>query len=184
MAYPLTVVSLISVVASLLVTMLSCPAHATSTPFANGIYGYDEAAHNALGAPTNATASAIRGAGQARINATFRPASQGPAGFLAAKSEPAVAEEVVARQVTVLGRYKGGTENFIGEPGFNVLNNPARGTGRWNWTRNKRFIDHAIERDDEIRLVTNPHVPQYSGERLSARAAVSQRQGLHVRQVG
>ena len=67
------------------------------------------------------------------------------------------------QNVTVLGRYKGGTERFIGKPGFNVLNVPSRGPGRWNWTRNKRFIDNAIKRGDEIRLVTNPYAPIYSG---------------------
>ena len=81
----------------------------------------------------------------------------------AAKATTEVAEEVATRQVTVLGRYIGGTERYIGEPGFNVLNVPGKGAGRWNWTRNKRFIDDAIERGDEIRLVTNPYKPLYSG---------------------
>jgi hypothetical protein len=67
------------------------------------------------------------------------------------------------RQVTVLGRYKGGTERFIGKPGVNVLNVPSKGPNKWNWTRNKRFMDNAIKRGDEIRLVTNPHAPIYSG---------------------
>ena len=84
-------------------------------------------------------------------------------GSCAAKAGTEVAEEVATRQVTVLGRYVGGTERYLGEPGFNVLNAPARGTGRWNWTRNKRFIDDAIERGDELRLVTDPHKPLYSG---------------------
>jgi hypothetical protein len=81
----------------------------------------------------------------------------------AAKATTEVAEEVATKQVNVLGRYIGGTERYLGEPGFNVLNVPGKGTGRWNWTRNKRFIDDAIERGDEIRLVTNPSKPLYSG---------------------
>lgn len=84
-------------------------------------------------------------------------------GVGAAKAGTEVAEEVATKQVTVLGRYVGGTEHYIGEPGFNVLNVPGKGAGRWNWTRNKRFIDDAIERGDEIRLVTNPYKPLYSG---------------------
>lgn len=70
---------------------------------------------------------------------------------------------VPRRLITVLGRFKGGTEKYIGEPGYNALNLPSKGAGRWNWTRNKRFLDDAIERGDEIRLVTNPNARQFSG---------------------
>ena len=75
-----------------------------------------------------------------------------------------VADDVVgASQVTVLGRYRGGTEAFVGKPGFNVLDLPGKGTGRWYWSRNRAFIDDAIARGDEVRLVTDPHAPLYSG---------------------
>ena len=82
------------------------------------------------------------------------------AGVAAETAELAAGE---ARQVTVLGRYTGGVDAYVGKPGFNTLNLPFKGTGRWNWTRNKSFIDDAIERGDEIRLVTNPNEPLYQG---------------------
>jgi len=68
-----------------------------------------------------------------------------------------------SRQVTVLGRFKGGVDSYVGKPGFNTLNLPKTGTGRWYWSRNKAFIDDAIERGDEIRLVTDPTKPLYQG---------------------
>lgn len=66
-------------------------------------------------------------------------------------------------QVTVLGRYTGGVDAYVGKPGFNTLDLPFKGTGRWYWSRNKAFIDDAIERGDEIRLVTDPYKPLYQG---------------------
>jgi hypothetical protein len=68
-----------------------------------------------------------------------------------------------SRQVTVLGRFTGGVDAYVGKPGFNTLDLPFKGTGRWYWSRNKAFIDEAIERGDEIRLVTNPNRPLYQG---------------------
>lgn len=65
--------------------------------------------------------------------------------------------------VTVLGRYTGGVDAYVGKPGFNTLDLPFKGTGRWYWSRNKAFIDDAIERGDELRLVTNPNAPLYQG---------------------
>ncbi|MFI0976888.1 polymorphic toxin-type HINT domain-containing protein [Streptomyces sp. NPDC021093] len=50
---------------------------------------------------------------------------------------------------------------------FHVLNlrgtmaNGTKGTGAWNWTRNKRFIDDALARGIPIRLVTDPTKPLY-----------------------
>jgi hypothetical protein len=41
--------------------------------------------------------------------------------------------------------------------------NGKAGVGGWNWTRNKAFIDDAIASGNEIRLVTNPDAPLYSG---------------------
>lgn len=66
-------------------------------------------------------------------------------------------------QVTVLGRFTGGVDAYVGKPGFNTLDLPFKGTGRWYWSRNKAFIDDAIERGDELRLVTNPNEPLYQG---------------------
>jgi RHS repeat-associated protein/uncharacterized repeat protein (TIGR01451 family) len=83
-----------------------------------------------------------------------------------------------AGQVTVLGRYRGGTEAFVGKPGFNVLDLPAQGHGRWYWSRNRAFIDDAIGRGDEIRLVTDPHAPLYSG------GNVYQRELRYLRDLG
>ncbi|MDT0485312.1 polymorphic toxin-type HINT domain-containing protein [Streptomyces doebereineriae] len=43
------------------------------------------------------------------------------------------------------------------------LNIPAmRGPGRWNWTRNKRFIDEALASGKPIHLVTDPTKPLYT----------------------
>jgi hypothetical protein len=38
-----------------------------------------------------------------------------------------------------------------------------KGVGGWNWTRNKRFIDDALDSGKEIRLVTDPNAPLYEG---------------------
>jgi len=90
-----------------------------------------------------------------------------------------LADEVVgARQVTVLGRYSGGTDAFVGKPGFNVLDLPSKGTGRWYWSRNRAFIDDAIARGDELRLVTDPYAPLYSG------GNVYQRELRYLRDLG
>jgi len=40
-----------------------------------------------------------------------------------------------------------------------TMDDGKKGVGGWNWTRNKRFIDSAIENGQEIRLVTDPDVP-------------------------
>jgi RHS repeat-associated protein len=50
----------------------------------------------------------------------------------------------LTRPVTLLGRYYGGTQNYKGKPGFRILDMPPKGPGRWNWTRNKRFVDEAL----------------------------------------
>jgi hypothetical protein len=81
-------------------------------------------------------------------------------------------------EVTVLGRYRGGTEAFVGKPGFKELDLPSNGTGRWYWSRNRAFIDDAITRGDEIRLVTDPHAPLYSG------GNVYQRELRYLRDLG
>ncbi|WP_052720987.1 polymorphic toxin-type HINT domain-containing protein [Actinoplanes rectilineatus] len=72
--------------------------------------------------------------------------------------------------VTLLGKYRGtrpgdpnALKNFMDDPDFNVLEVPAKGTGRWRWNKNKRFIDDAIERGDEIRLMQDPADFQYDG---------------------
>jgi hypothetical protein len=80
--------------------------------------------------------------------------------------------------VTVLGRYSGGTDVFVGKPGFNVLDQPSKGTGRWYWSRNRAFIDDAIARGDEFRLVTDPYAPLYSG------GNVYQRELRYLRDLG
>ena len=54
------------------------------------------------------------------------------------------------RQVTALGAW-GDIKGLLGKPGFNVLNLPWKGPGKWNWTRNKRLIDNALERRDDVR---------------------------------
>jgi hypothetical protein len=72
------------------------------------------------------------------------------------------------RQVTALGKWQD-IQGYLGKPGFNVLNLPWRGPGKWNWSRNKRFIDDAIKRGDDVRLYTNPTNPRYSGGNVYAR---------------
>lgn len=68
---------------------------------------------------------------------------------------------VRSSKVTLLGASDDLTD-FAGQ-GYRVMELGLRGPGRWNWTRNKRFIDAALESGDEIRLITNPNVPRYSG---------------------
>ncbi|MEJ3743812.1 DNRLRE domain-containing protein [Actinomycetes bacterium KLBMP 9797] len=84
-------------------------------------------------------------------------------------------------KITLLGR-KGDIEDYMkkhgGTKGFSAdflnikgtqharypggrVNKWAKGSGSWNWTRNKRFMNEAIERGDEIRLVTDPNQPLY-----------------------
>nr|WP_221382037.1 polymorphic toxin-type HINT domain-containing protein [Actinoplanes polyasparticus] len=45
----------------------------------------------------------------------------------------------------------------------------GKGTGRWNWTRNKRFIDDAIDRGDEIKFVSDPFSKRFSGGNVFGR---------------
>lgn len=105
--------------------------------------------------------NAVRGA---RSAARTAPRSAGARGLQAPQTAARLADDVVgSQQVTVLGRYRGGTDAFVGKPSFNVLDLPSKGTGRWYWSRNRAFIDDAIARSDEIRLVTNPFEPLYSG---------------------
>lgn len=103
----------------------------------------------------------------------------GPVAPQTARAAASVADDVIgAQRVTVLGRYRGGTEAFVGKPGFNVLDLPSRGTGRWYWSRNRAFIDDAIAGGDELRLVTNPFEPLYSG------GNVYQRELRYLRDLG
>jgi hypothetical protein len=64
---------------------------------------------------------------------------------------------------SVLGR-KVDVRDYRGKAGFNVLDLPDKGAGRYRWSRNKKWIDEAIERGDEIRIVgTDPTAPIYRG---------------------
>ena len=63
--------------------------------------------------------------------------------------------------VTVLGTRK--SLALLDRDKYNVLQLPDKGTGAWNWTRNKRFIDDAVSRGDEIRLYVDPANPLYRG---------------------
>jgi RHS repeat-associated protein len=72
--------------------------------------------------------------------------------------------------VTLLGKYRGAyrgdpsaLKNFLDNPDFNILRVPPKGTGSWRWNVNKQFIDDAIGRGDEIRLMQDPAAFQYSG---------------------
>ncbi len=44
-----------------------------------------------------------------------------------------------------------------------TMANGKKGVGGWTWTRNKRYVDDAIARGDDIRLVTSPDTPLYQG---------------------
>lgn len=128
-------------------------------------YDSDTAAHTydgppLLSAPSATATYARESLSQPGAASWVSPASVRDRGDAAETAEVAAGG---ARQVTVLGRYTGGVDSYVGKPGFNTLNLPFKGAGRWNWTRNKRFIDGAIERGDEIRLVTNPNEPLYQG---------------------
>jgi hypothetical protein len=76
------------------------------------------------------------------------------------------------RRITLLGRTDdiATHKNENPDSEFNSLNlqgtqgkDRDKGPGAHNWTRNKQFIDDALARGDEIRLVTNPNEPIYSG---------------------
>jgi RHS repeat-associated protein len=123
------------------------------------VYGGSVLLRSALG-----RAPSIIGRGASRAGSLVDDVSDDFERSLAPRTAMRVADDVVgARQVTVLGRYSGGTDAFVGKPGFNVLDLPSKGTGRWYWSRNRAFIDDAITRGDDIRLVTNPFEPLYSG---------------------
>ncbi|GLI03383.1 hypothetical protein Pa4123_86610 [Phytohabitans aurantiacus] len=69
--------------------------------------------------------------------------------------------------VTLLGKYddirgyikrnpdKSFSADFLDIKG--TMAGGEKGVGGWNWTRNKRFIDKALESGGEIRLVTTPY---------------------------
>lgn len=90
-----------------------------------------------------------------------------------------------SRQITALGAWND-IKDFLGKPGYNVLNLPWKGPGRWNWTRNKRFIDDAIDRGDKVRAYTNPHPPRTSppGGRPWRRGNVFDREVKYVESKG
>ncbi|CCH30243.1 YD repeat-containing protein [Saccharothrix espanaensis DSM 44229] len=44
-----------------------------------------------------------------------------------------------------------------------TMDDGRSGVGGWNWTRNKRFLDTALSRPGEVRIVTNPDAPVYAG---------------------
>ena len=110
--------------------------------------------------------AALELANGAPLGPSITPARRlatGLADDILATNTAGVLDEAASGRVTVLGRFRGGTEEYLGKPGFNVLDLPSKGTGRWYWSRNEAFIDDAIAAGDEIRLVTNPYEPIYSG---------------------
>ena len=60
-------------------------------------------------------------------------------------------------------------DEFRNERGYETLNLPSRGSGRWWWSRNKTFIDNAIKEERPIMLVTDPNKIRYSGGNTLAR---------------
>ncbi len=124
--------------------------------------GWD-AVFTVLGAVALA-AGGVGGAGL-RAAATSSRAGLGNVAKAVGRGSSAMEPEasIAANEITILGRHKGGVDGYIGKPGYNTLAIPLRGSGKWNWTRNKRFIDDAIEGGGEIRLVTDPFTPMYRG---------------------
>ncbi|WP_203734384.1 RHS repeat domain-containing protein [Paractinoplanes durhamensis] len=66
-------------------------------------------------------------------------------------------------RVTLLGKLDGLTPDdpnalwrYRGNPDYNVLDLPNKGPNRYTWNRNMQFIDEALGRGDEIRLMHNP----------------------------
>ena len=153
---------LLLVLATVVVGVAPAAANGFAPPPTAATYTYDGAAPVAHGTSWRLLPAALL-PGPAREGS--RPA-EGVSTRLPGFGVAAETAEVAAggaRQVTVLGRCTGGVGAYVGKPGFNTLNLPFKGAGRWNWTRNKSFIDDAIERGDEIRLVTNPNEPLYQG---------------------
>jgi RHS repeat-associated protein len=112
--------------------------------------GCGEAALLAVGAYKGAkAATALRGAGSIASIEVTEAAVLPQAGSTA--------------QVTVLGRYADVQRAIAADSQLNALSLPAKGTGRWYWHRNQVFIDNAIARGDEIRMVTNPTQPLFAG---------------------
>ncbi|MFY1695934.1 LamG-like jellyroll fold domain-containing protein [Solwaraspora sp. WMMA2101] len=78
-----------------------------------------------------------------------------------------------SRKTTLLGRFADIKRYMLDRPSgafdadfLNIrgtLNNGKGGVGGWNWTRNKRFINDAFANGNEVRIVTNPNVPNYAG---------------------
>ncbi|MEU6380463.1 hypothetical protein, partial [Streptomyces sp. NPDC046909] len=59
------------------------------------------------------------------------------------------------------------------------------GSGKWNWTRNKKFIDQALASGKPVRLVTDPNSPQYKrGNVFQRELKYLQGKGYGWRQVG
>lgn len=75
------------------------------------------------------------------------------------KSGEIISKETIksGKTITVLGSLKD-TAQYAEEKGFNVL--PANG---WTLEKNKKFVEDALKRGDEIWIVTNP----YKHEKLS-----------------
>lgn len=75
--------------------------------------------------------------------------------------------------VTLLGRSADIDRYLDGKPlgGFEAdrlnargtMNDGRSGTGGWNWTRNKRFINDALAQGRKIRLLTDPNKALYEG---------------------
>ncbi|GAB3505781.1 RHS repeat-associated core domain-containing protein [Phytohabitans suffuscus] len=148
----------------------------------NGLDGEDESFGQllgdalfagAVGAVAGAAAAAIAGAAAVAVaGAGLKAATAG--GARSAVSAATSAAKTSAQRVTLLGRRADIEDYVASKPGvdFNILNvrgnmrgknDSTKGVGAWNWTRNKRFINDALDRGDEIRLVTNPQAPMYRG---------------------
>ncbi|HEX5496033.1 MAG TPA: RHS repeat-associated core domain-containing protein, partial [Mycobacteriales bacterium] len=93
--------------------------------------------------------------------------------YAEAGDTPLLVHNDSCRAVTLLGR-KADIEQYMAnnpDGGFDAdflnirgtMNNGKAGTGGWTWQRNKRFIDEALEGGNDVRLVTDPNKPLYSG---------------------
>ncbi|MFS8098596.1 type IV secretion protein Rhs [Lentzea alba] len=84
---------------------------------------------------------------------------------LAAKGSSTIgqpAAKAATKDITILGLEEP-VAAFRGKPGFNVLDLPMKGPGKYRWSRNERWLDEAVAAGGEIRLVSDPFRTYYEG---------------------
>jgi hypothetical protein len=99
-------------------------------------YSYDGRVTNAPGVASQVTRTATLRLASGMRSTAVDPAEPSPdVSVVAAEASAVAAEgaeaasEVGSGQVTVLGRYIGGTDAYVGKEGFNVLDLPSKEDG-------------------------------------------------------